>query len=137
MNKTVLLELTTREAELVQKLASNFQKEARSESEDFADYDRRVNQCNSIVSKIEESFKPKSEVLMTSKDLFNIISFAKDKYHQIPQNAHISGEEVKESHHVHISIANAMIMWLNGNGLLKNIASFDYTDSSCQYEEND
>ncbi len=77
------------------------------------------------------------EISITAKDLFLIISLAKDQYKLLPNGLHISGKLVEENDFKHIALANAVIMWLNRNGALKKLAKFDYTDHSAQYEESE
>jgi hypothetical protein len=138
MNKTILLELTEKEAEVVRNAIER-------EVHYWDKFDRRdvsgilientVNSCRSIQDKIVLASEPSKHVLINKKDFFNIMSIAKGEYLYLNGNIHISGEKIEEKYLVHISIANAVIVWLNNSRLLKKLAVFDYTDHSCDYEE--
>lgn len=140
MNKTILLELTEKEAEVVRNAIER-------ESKHWDKFDRRdmsgilientINTCNSIQEKMALASEPSKHILINKKDFFNILSIAKGEYLYLSGNIHISGEKIEEKYLVHISIANAVIVWLNNSRLLKRLAVFDYTDHSCDYEEMD
>jgi len=90
--------------------------------------------CKSIESKVNEASKPQPEVLITFKDLFDLKSSAKSEYVQLNGNLNISKKEVEKADFVHISLTNALILWLNRNNLLKKLVKFDFTDNSFEYE---
>jgi hypothetical protein len=133
----ILLELTEKEAEFIRNnmlsaedlLASNESSTGRTDREN------QVVLCRSIVSKVVNAFVPQKELIITFKDLFYVISSAKEQYHKLHPDLHISNKKIEENDLKHISLANALIMWLNGKNLLKRLARFDFTDESCQYEE--
>ena len=77
------------------------------------------------------------ELVITYKDLFHLVSLAKGQYLLLPNDLHISDVRVEENDYKHIALANAVIMWLNNKNALNKIARFDYTDKSCQYEEQE
>ena len=134
----ILLELTEKEAQLIGELASSKKGElANTNGSGFVERERSINVCQSILNKIETAFQPKKEVLITYKDLYNLIDLSKREYGHIPSDLHISNQRVEENYFKYISLANALIMWLNGRGLLKRLARFDYIDKSCEYEENE
>jgi hypothetical protein len=83
------------------------------------------------------STEPKEEFLISAKDLAFIVAQAKTEYVHLPGDLHISNQKVEEKDFKHISLANAVIMWLNSKGLLNKLVKFDYTDQSSQYEETD
>ena len=133
----ILLELTEKEAEFIRNNMLSAEDLLASDESSIGRTDRE-NQaalCRSIAGKIVEAFVPQKEVLVTFKDLFNIISLTKEQYHKLPSDLHISNKKVEEKDFKHISLANALIMWLNGKNLLKRLARFDFTDESRQYEE--
>jgi hypothetical protein len=136
----ILLELTEKEAEIV-KQALNKEKahwENSSPKEISRSLiDNNLSICENVFKKINFAFEPQLDVLITSNQLFGIISSAKDEYHKLVPNLHISNKIVDQNDLKHISLANAFILWLNGNKLLKRLVKFDYTDNSCQYEENE
>jgi len=127
----ILLELTEKEAEAVQKLMkigwlnSNYGYEEKAQI---------TNLLNSVTEKMTEAQKPKKDRLITAKEFLHIMSLTKDQYHLLPLNLHISDKPVEEKDLKHISFANALLMWLNGNSILKKLVKFDYTDKSAQYE---
>ncbi len=139
MSKTILLELTEKEAELVQKGVLNRQTtwDLDGKDGDFNDHENHLKRCDTILSKLEKASLPQEDHLITFKDLFYIVSLAKGQYHSLPSNPHLSGKEVKEGDLKHISLANAVIMWLNSNRLLKKLAVFDFTDSGYEFEQTE
>lgn len=133
----ILLELTEKEAEIV----GNALIKERSHwvEQDLLEVggtviENNVNLCHKVWAKIDLASQPQHEEVITFNDLFHLISMAKDQYHRLPIGLHISNKEIEQKHYVHISLANALIMWLNEKGLMKRLASFDYTDKSTQYE---
>lgn len=135
----ILLELTEKEFEMVQ-LAVGTAFIANSEAYDTNKQEvnrKRMDTYNAVLSKLELSSKPKEDVLITSKDLSHLKSLAKGEYHRLPGNLQISNKTVEQEDFVHISLANAVVMWLNSKDLLKRVARFDYTDDSFEYEESE
>lgn len=132
----IILELTEKEAELVQTLILAHSKlERNNEIEDFSDHERRLNRCKSISEIICLAFQPQKQEAIDLLDLAYIVSNAKDQYLALPADLHISNKKVEEKDFKHISLASAVIMWLNQKNLLKRLAAFDITDHSCQFEE--
>ena len=133
----ILLELTEAEAEtmlnLMQTGCLNFPKDSYTKTEREKISIRAAN----VHNKVLDAMKPKSEVPITDKDLFFIKSLAKGEYRDLPADLHISNKKVEESDFVHISLVAATISWLNGKNLLKNIATFDFTDHSSEFEGSD
>ena len=90
-----------------------------------------------ILNKIEMACGPQQPVNIGIKDLHYIISRAKGEYQSLPKDLYISRNRVEEDDFKHIALVNSVIMWLNGNSLLKKLAQFDYTDHSCEFEASD
>lgn len=140
MSKTILVELTEKEVEVIQ---NGIIKERYSISETDpmeiprTSLEKSMEACHSVWAKLDEAKQGKPDLLITSKDLFYIKSLAKNEYLNLRSDLHISNKIVEQEDFVHISLANALIMWLNGNKLLKRLAKFDFTDHSSQYEEMD
>lgn len=93
--------------------------------------------CNSAWAKLDESTRVRPEILIDAKDLFFLISSAKSEYGHLKADTHISNKRVEQEDFRHIALANALIMWLNGHRVLKNLVKFDFTDTSSQYEETE
>jgi len=133
----ILLELTEKEVETIHEFMEvgwlNYPHSDRS----HAERERLSSLCQSVASKLREALKPKEDALITSKDLFHLKDLAKSEYRKLPGSTQISNQNVEQKDLVHISLANAVISWLNGKNLLKKPVRFDYTDNSCQYEENE
>lgn len=140
MSKVILLELTEKEAEV---LANGLIKERYSwEGKDPMEVprtiiDKSIEICNSAWAKLDEAKHAKPDLLITAKDLFHIKSLAKNEYLNLRNDLHISNKIVEQEDFVHISLASALIMWLNGKSLLKRLAKFDFTDHSSEFEEMD
>ena len=77
----------------------------------------------------------KMDHLITSNDLFLIISDAKSEFVKIPNNPQISRKPLVKNEFVAISVIEAYTTYLNKNDLLKRMPMIDYTDSSSDYEE--
>lgn len=140
MSKKILLELTESEVEVVERaikieknswLATDIMQASRTLIENNTRY------CDSVLTKLEVASKPQNDVLIKSKDLFLMISQAKDEYGKIRGDLRISNKPIEEKDFVHIAVANSVIMWLNGKQLLKRLAKFDYTDHSYEFEETE
>jgi hypothetical protein len=114
MSRKIILELTEFEAESLQ--------------------GRTV--LNSVFDKLEEALRPEYEVLVTAKDLFLIKSMAVGEYGKLSKNVRVSDRDIEQKDFVHVSLANALFLWLNSKGLLKRLVKFDYTDDSSEYEGN-
>jgi hypothetical protein len=132
----ILLELTEKEAQLLLGAITDFR---NFNDDSFSEKKQEINRkntetCDSILNKLELASSPQSDSLITAKDFFYIKSLAKDEYLRLPQDAYLSKERIPEQDFRNISIANAVIMWLNGKGLLKKLAKFDYTDTSTEFE---
>ena len=135
MNKTILLELTEKEVEVLQTAIPLLNESV--ENARYAEKESKTKVHEAIAKKIQLALEPKEEVLIKFNDLHQIISLANMEYHRLPLDLHISDQKVEFSHIRHICLASATIMWLNGSGLLKRLAKFDFTDMSCQYEESE
>jgi hypothetical protein len=134
--KTVLLELTEAEVTVLQEALNQYEDRVHDLDASRTFKENLTNLCGSIVKKTIDASQEKSDVLVAAKDLFYIISMAKEQYHHIHGETYISHKRVEESDFKHISLANAVILWLNKNDLLKNNVRFDFTDQTYQYEGN-
>jgi hypothetical protein len=130
----ILLELTQKEVDFLQEVIELEKVSVANSDARFAEKERKTGICDSFLDKVKLACKPKLDLMITSRELFGLISSAKEEYLRLPSNMHISNKEVEPNYYVHIAVANAMIMWLNGNGLLKQLAKFDYTDEASKYE---
>ncbi len=128
----ILLELTEQEAEAIQRTISL----ENDEGFTFSERERRLHVQESVLAKIKLALQAQPEVLITSKDLFSIVDLAKSEYRNLPDNLCISNKMVEQSDLPKISLAKALIMWLNSRSLLKNLVSFDFTDTSSDFEED-
>ena len=140
MSKTVLLELTEKEAEILEQAVLN--EKALWGSKSYKDVsgtliENTISTCNLLKHKIDEALKPKEEVLITHKDFYLIKSVAVDQYRHLSGDTRISNKDMEYRDLANISLANAVITWLNGKGLLKTLARFDFTDHSCEFEESE
>ncbi len=140
MNKTILLELTEKEAEVVRNAVareSNYWCDECPKDTSRTLKENMTNSCQSITGKLYEASLPREHFPITSNGLFHILSMAKNEFLRLPAELYLTNKKVEENEFVHISVATALIMWLNKEGLLKKLAVFDYTDHSCDYEEMD
>ena len=138
MNKTILLELTEKEAELLGYgliKEGYYWRDADPKAISRTAKEKNVEICNIVWQKLEEAKQVKEDTLITDKDFKDLISLANGQYARLPLDLHISNIKVEDAHIRLICLANALIMWLNGKSLLKRLAKFDFTDMSCQYEE--
>jgi len=136
MNKNILLELTEKEVDFIHKDIS-VKREVWSKSQDSTGYENRMNlikTCDILLAKLESASQPQKEVLIVPKDLSYLISLAKNQYKYLSSDIHISGKKVEESDFKHISLAQAVIMWLNSQNLLKREVKFNFTDNSYEYD---
>lgn len=137
MSRTILLELSEKEAEFIREVIA-LEKEAVDKSDSmYAEKQRKTGICNSFLAKVDLASLPPQDFLISFKDLAHLVSLAKGEHRELRADIHISSKKVDESDFKHISLASAVIMWLNSKNLLKRIAKFDYTDQSYQYEEMD
>ena len=133
----MILEITEDEAETVLKFMESgylnfpFDRYSTTQKEKLTDL------CKSVTKKIVDAAKSQPEVLIGPKDLFHMISVAKGEYGHLPADLHLSNKRVDENDFKHISLASAVIMWLNGKNLLKKAVRFDFTDLSSEFEETD
>lgn len=140
MSRTILVELTEKEVEalengLIKEKASL--EDARSSEIGKTAIEKKLEGCNSAWAKLDNAKRVKPDAIITNKDLFLIKSMAKSEYNNLSNDLHISKKKVEEEDFVHISLANALIMWLNSKNLLKRLAVFDYTDESFKYDGNE
>lgn len=133
----ILLELTEAEAEAALELIRigvlNFPTEKYTAAEREKISIRAANVCDKMIA----ATKPQSDHPIAIKDLFFIKSLAKDEYHKLRGDLHISNKKVEETDFMHISLVSATIMWLNSRNCLKRLATFDFTDHSSEFEEMD
>ena len=140
MSKTILLELTPREVEILQAalIKERFYWEDSDKLEVGATIaEKSMACCDKIWAKLDNVCQPKQDELITAKDLFNLISSAKGEYQNLNNDLHISNKKVEENYFKYISLANALISWLNSKHLLKRLARFDVTDVSNEFEESE
>lgn len=140
MSKRIFLELTEKEAEVLQAAIikeRNSWEDMTSEQVSGVTRENKMIACNSIWAKVDEAYHPKPDILITEKDLFFIKSTAIDEYKRLPNDTRLSGKEIDQKDLVHISLANSLLGWLNGKGFLKRLVKFDFTDHSTDYEGNE
>ncbi len=77
----------------------------------------------------------KMDYVISSGDLFLILSDAKSEFGKLPSNPEISSRPVPKGELVAISVIEAFVTFLNRNDMLKRMPMIDYTDSSNEYEE--
>lgn len=133
----ILLELTEDEAETVLKEMSFSKNAILKNGIGHAEKERLAKTRESIIGKLEIASKPKEDLLITHKNLLEIISLAKSQYQELRGDLCISKETVLPAHRLHISLANALVLWFNSKNMLKRLARFDYTDNSYQYESEE
>ena len=135
----ILLELTEKEFAMVDLAISGLWKASSVLYEENKQETDRKNMeaCNSVITKLDLTYEPQEAILITSKDFFDLMSLTKLEYHRLTADLHLSNKKVEENDFKHISLASALIMWLNGKNLLKRLVKFDYTDQSSQYEETE
>jgi|ERR1035437_4826517 hypothetical protein len=129
-----LLELTQKEVDFLKEVIALEKESVSKSSSRFTEKQRKTDICDSFLAKVELASQPKSDLPITSDDLFLIVSSAKQKFIGLPSDLYISNKKIEESDFKHIALANAVIMWLNNKDLLKRLVGFDYTDKSYQYE---
>ena len=135
MSKTGLVEFTEEEAQMVLSLMEigwpNKHKDITLKTE----LEKIKNVYRSVYAKIDESFDDKPDVLITANDYNRIKDLAVGQFHNLRNDLYVSNKKMEERDSVHISLANAVIGWLNNKGLLRRLPRFDYTDHSSEYEE--
>lgn len=134
----ILLELTNKELEL---LKQGLIKEEIwwQDKEDISGSLRetKTHLCHSLWAKLDNVEQIQPDALISSKDLFYLVSSAKTEFLGLRADLYLSNKRVDENDFKHIALANALIMWLNGHKLLKRLVKFDFTDISSQYEETE
>lgn len=75
--------------------------------------------------------------LVTKKDLFDIVSKAKENMANITLPMEISGKEVEQGELATVAIMESLIMYFNKNKLFTKMPIVDYTDTSTQFEPNE
>lgn len=134
MSKLFILELTEEEMETTLRFMNsgcvNINRDVS-----FEEKEKQSNICKSVTKKFIDSLKSKKDEVITFKDLQNIKCVASDQYLKLGATLQISNKKVDNKDFVHISLANALLMWLNSKNLLKRLARFDVTDDSYEYEE--
>lgn len=131
-----ILELTEKEVEFVKNAVVLARSQWDKEKRDYDDHEINADRANVILEKLEKALKPRADVLITYRDLFHMIDKAKTEYLNLPDDMHISNKRVEKKDLIHIAVAKSTISWLNSKNALKNLAVFDNTDKSCEYEEN-
>jgi hypothetical protein len=139
MNKTILLELTEKEAEVVNRslIREKDYWSAMGPEVSGVLIENNLTVVVDVVKKLWASNQPQEDVLIQAKDFLNLIAMARKEFLRLNGDLHISNKKVEQKDLVHISVANSLIVWLNGKNLLKKLVKFDYTDHSCDYEEMD
>lgn len=137
MSKMIQLELTEKEAEIIQELIKANKEHAVQEGIGSTEKKRKLDTCESINKKIDLGYQPTEDVLVTAKDLFYLTDLSNREYQSLSADIYLSKQKVAESGLVKISLVNAVIMWLNTRNLLKKSVVFDITDNSSQYEETE
>lgn len=64
------------------------------------------------------------------KDLFMIVSNAKDKFFNLNLPIWVSRSEVERGEIPSLAILESVLMFLNGKGLLTKMVEIDYTDTN-------
>ena len=77
---------------------------------------------------------PENDVIITAQDFQSIKSVAKDRYVMMSADKYLSNKKVEQNDIANLAIVESVIMWLNNNGLLNNLARFDFTDHSSELE---
>ena len=141
MSKVILLELNEKEAEVLKNAILKERHWWDSEEADTVNKERMKEKilalCLSIDTKLDNAQQVQPDSIITSKDLHNIKSLAKDEYVKLSSTLQISNKAVEQKDFVHISLTSALILWLNRNNLLKRLVKFDITDDRYEYEEMD
>jgi len=138
MSKTVLVELTEEEAETI--FSALIREKSYWEDADPLEVgnsviDKQKDNCNGIWAKLDNASHVQPEVLITAQDYNRIKDLAIGQFHNLRNDLYVSNKKMEERDSVHISLANAVIGWLNNKGLLRRLPRFDYTDHSSEYEE--
>ncbi len=134
----ILLELTEKELEVLKQGLAKEQDSWVDRTDVSNGFRDAVNEvCDSVKAKLDSCAQTRPEVLISAKDLFYLISSAKNEYGHLRADLYISNKRVEENDFKHIALANALIMWLNEKKVLKNLVKFDFTDTSAQYEETE
>lgn len=130
----ILLELTKKEAEVIRQALALKKDLPPKDGIGLTEKEKEDKFSDLVLAKLEAASQPKQDALLSYKDLFLIIDSAKQNYLNLSPDLHISNKKVEENDFKHIALANAVIVWLSSKSLLKRLAKFDFTDSSCQYE---
>ena len=69
---------------------------------------------------------------LTEKEF--IKSLAVKEFNNLSVPMSLSNTQVDQKDLVHVALIKSLLMWLNGNNLLKKVVQFDTTDDSTQYE---
>lgn len=134
----ILLELSEKELEVLKQgliKEKYFWEEKEGISSGLRD--DKADLCNSLWAKLDVCDRVKPDILISLKDLFHIVSVAKNEYFNLRADLYVSNKRVEENDFKHIALANSLIMWLNGHRLLKQLVKFDLTDTSSQYEQTE
>lgn len=128
----ILVEMSEHEAAAVLKLMEvgwlNYREENKETKSKMSEL------AISATKKLIAAHTPTEPLKISENELFLLKSAANAEYQRLPTNLHISNKRVDTQDLVHIALANALIMWLNGKNVLKRLAQFDYTDLSSEFE---
>ena len=140
MNKKILVELTPKEAQVLNNALikeRHFWEDQTPEEASRTTKEDNISLCNSIWAKVDSADRPQEDQLISIQDLYFMISQAKAEYVRLPADLYISRKRVEMQDLTHISLAMSVIGWLNSKNLLKKIANFDITDHSYEYESSE
>lgn len=76
-------------------------------------------------------------IVMGSKELLQITSWAKSKFVDLPSNLYLSNRKLAHEEITKLALASSVIMWLNEQSNLRRLVDFDFTDISSQFEAYD
>lgn len=135
--KLFLLELTEKETDYLHEALVNSLQLALAADLRETEKERYIARFSNLADKLKVATQPRDNDLLSNRDLHDIISMAKKEYLSLPHDLHISNKVVEPTDFKHIALVNAAIMVFNSKNLMKNVAKFDYTDKSGDYEETE
>lgn len=132
----ILIELTEKEFEIIKFSVEAVKKRnVKLYEEDNFEADRKsVELCDDILEKINLASMAKDDVIIRIKDLFFIKSLAIREFNNFSLPTSLSNIQLEQNDLLHVALIKSLIMWLNGNNLLKRLVQFDTTDNSTQFE---
>lgn len=134
MSKTFIVELTEKELKALQTATITEQLNIVQGPLLPTEKEKALQLIGKVSDKLILAHFPPEDVLITSADLFFLVDSSIKEYRLLRGDSTLSGKRVEESDFKHISLANAVIMWLNSHRLLKKHVRFDMTDDSFEYE---